>query len=65
MGLDDAVMIKDNHIAAAGSIGAGNHLHSAPDSYPLTIEVETETLDQVEEALAPATLSCWITCRST
>jgi len=26
-------------------------LHSAPDSYPLTIEVETETLDQVEEAL--------------
>lgn len=51
MGLDDAVMIKDNHIAAAGGIGAAiaRIRHHIP--YPLTIEVETETLDQVEEAL--------------
>ena len=51
MGLDDAVMIKDNHIVAAGSISAAiaRIRHQIP--YPLTIEVETETLDQVEEAL--------------
>lgn len=51
MGLDDAVMIKDNHIAASGGIGAAiaRIRHSIP--YPLTIEVETETLDQVQEAL--------------
>ena len=51
MGLDDAVMIKDNHIAAAGSIGAAITRIRCSVPYPLTIEVETETLDQVEEAL--------------
>jgi nicotinate-nucleotide pyrophosphorylase (carboxylating) len=52
MGLDDAVMIKDNHIAAAGSIGVAITCIRHQIPYPLTIEVETETLDQVEEALA-------------
>lgn len=51
VGLDDAVMIKDNHIAAAGGIGAAIALIRPQIPYPLTIEVETETLDQVEEAL--------------
>lgn len=51
MGLDDAVMIKDNHIAAAGSIGKAIAQIRQQIPYPLTIEVETETLDQVEEAL--------------
>lgn len=51
MGLDDAVMIKDNHIALAGGIGAAIALMQNQIPYPLTIEVETETLDQVEEAL--------------
>jgi nicotinate-nucleotide pyrophosphorylase (carboxylating) len=51
MGLDDAVMIKDNHIAAAGGIGAAIARIRQQIPYPLTIEVETETLDQVEEAL--------------
>ncbi|MCC5610195.1 carboxylating nicotinate-nucleotide diphosphorylase [Nostoc sp. CHAB 5834] len=51
MGLDDAVMIKDNHIAAAGGIGeAVTHIRSQIP-YPLTIEVETESLEQVKEAL--------------
>ena len=51
MGLDDGVMIKDNHIAAAGSIAAAiTHIRSRIP-YPLTIEVEAETLDQVTEAL--------------
>ncbi|WP_414566292.1 MULTISPECIES: carboxylating nicotinate-nucleotide diphosphorylase [unclassified Anabaena] len=51
MGLDDAVMIKDNHIAAAGGIGAAITCIREQIPYPLTIEVETETLKQVEEAL--------------
>lgn len=51
MGLDDAVMIKDNHIAAAGGIGEAITQIRSNIPYPLTIEVETETLEQVEEAL--------------
>lgn len=51
MGLDDAVMIKDNHIAAAGGISTAITQIRSKISYPLTIEVETETLEQVEEAL--------------
>ena len=52
MGLDDAVLIKDNHIAAAGGIGNAITQIRSRIPYPLTIEVETETLPQVQEALA-------------
>ncbi|HIK07617.1 MAG TPA: carboxylating nicotinate-nucleotide diphosphorylase [Trichormus sp. M33_DOE_039] len=51
MGLDDAVMIKDNHIAAAGGIGEAITRIRTKIPYPLTIEVETENLDQVKTAL--------------
>lgn len=51
MGLDDAVMIKDNHIAAAGGIAEAVTRIRSQIPYPLTIEVETETLEQVKEAL--------------
>ncbi len=51
MGLDDAVMIKDNHIAVAGGIGKAITQIRNQIPFPLTIEVETETLNQVEEAL--------------
>nr|WP_230967959.1 carboxylating nicotinate-nucleotide diphosphorylase [Nostoc sp. WHI] len=51
MGLDDAVMIKDNHIVAAGGIGEAVTCIRSQVSYPLTIEVETENLEQVKEAL--------------
>ncbi|MDJ1168650.1 carboxylating nicotinate-nucleotide diphosphorylase [Roseofilum sp. BLCC_M154] len=51
MGLDDAVMIKDNHIAVAGGIGEAIAQIRQRMPYPLTIEVETETLTQVQEAL--------------
>ncbi|WP_427161661.1 carboxylating nicotinate-nucleotide diphosphorylase [Aliinostoc sp. HNIBRCY26] len=51
MGLDDAVMIKDNHIAAAGGIAEAITRIRAKIPYPLTIEVETENLDQVKTAL--------------
>ncbi|AFY42851.1 carboxylating nicotinate-nucleotide diphosphorylase [Nostoc sp. PCC 7107] len=51
MGLDDAVMIKDNHIAAAGGIGEAITQIRSQIPYPSTIEVETETIEQVKEAL--------------
>ena len=51
MGLDDGVMIKDNHIKAAGSIEKAIKRISQSIPYPLTIEVETTTLEEVEEAL--------------
>jgi nicotinate-nucleotide pyrophosphorylase (carboxylating) len=51
MGLDDGVMIKDNHIAAAGGIGEAIAQIRSRIPYPLTIEVETENLEQVADAL--------------
>jgi nicotinate-nucleotide pyrophosphorylase (carboxylating) len=51
MSLGDAALIKDNHVAAAGSVTAAFEAVRAvaPD---LPIEVECDTLDQVAEALA-------------
>lgn len=51
LGLDDAIMIKDNHIVAAGNIGAAISRVRAMMPYPLSIEVETESLADVAEAL--------------
>ncbi len=51
MGLDDAVMIKDNHIQAAGGIEKAIALLRNNISYPLNIEVETTNLKEVAEAL--------------
>ncbi len=51
VGLDDAVMIKDNHIAAAGGIKLAIDSIRLSMPYPLTIEVETESLEQVQEAI--------------
>jgi nicotinate-nucleotide pyrophosphorylase (carboxylating) len=48
-GLDDAVLIKDNHLRAAGSIAAAVTLVRAATD--LSVEVECETLVQVGEAL--------------
>jgi len=52
LGLDDAVMIKDNHIAAAGGITAAVERARAAIPFTARVEVETEDRDQVEEALA-------------
>ena len=50
MGLYDGILIKENHIAAAGSIAAA--VARARDLHPATtVEVETEDLSQVEAAL--------------
>lgn len=50
-GLYDAVMIKDNHIKGAGGITAAVERARAAIPHTMTIEVETENLDQVQEAL--------------
>ena len=52
MGLDDAVMLKDNHIAAAGGIARAVAAARERIPYPLSVEVETESLEQVKESLA-------------
>lgn len=52
LGLDDAIMLKDNHIAAAGGVGAAITQVRRQIPYPLSVEVETETLEQVQAALA-------------
>jgi nicotinate-nucleotide pyrophosphorylase (carboxylating) len=51
LGLGDAVLIKDNHVAAAGSVGSA--LAAARAAAPdLPYEVEVDTLDQLDEVLA-------------
>lgn len=51
-GLYDAVMIKDNHIKGAGGIAQAVSRARANIPHTMTIEVETESLEQVKEALA-------------
>ena len=51
-GLFDAVLIKDNHIEAAGSISKAVDLVRERIGHMVKIEVETESLEQVKEALA-------------
>ncbi|XOQ15660.1 MAG: carboxylating nicotinate-nucleotide diphosphorylase [Shouchella clausii] len=51
-GLDDAVMLKENHIAACTSIAAAIEKARAYAGPMAKIEVETTTLDEVKEAVA-------------
>jgi nicotinate-nucleotide pyrophosphorylase (carboxylating) len=51
-GLFDGILIKDNHIVAAGGVAAAVHAARANAPHSLRIEVETETLEEVEAALA-------------
>ncbi|MBW1722666.1 MAG: carboxylating nicotinate-nucleotide diphosphorylase [Deltaproteobacteria bacterium] len=51
MGLYDGVLIKDNHIAAAGSIGRAVELARAGIPHTLKIEVEVEDLAGLKEAI--------------
>lgn len=50
MRLDDGVLIKDNHIAAAGGIGAAVRAAKAADT-GFEVQVEVDRIDQIEEAL--------------
>ena len=50
-GLDDAILIKDNHIAACGSISAALERAHAYAGHLRMVEIEIDTLSQLEEAL--------------
>ncbi len=49
--LSDGVLLKDNHIGAAGSITKAIQMAKAYAPFVRKIEIETETLEQVQEAL--------------
>ncbi|MGE0827836.1 MAG: carboxylating nicotinate-nucleotide diphosphorylase [Hyphomonadaceae bacterium] len=53
-GLDDAILIKDNHIAAAGSIDAAMTRAKAAAGHMMAIEIEVDSLAQLEEAVRHA-----------
>lgn len=51
-GLDDGILIKDNHVAACGSVAAAVERARSNAPHGLRVEVECDRLEQVEEALA-------------
>lgn len=51
-GLDDGILIKDNHIAAAGSVTEAVARALADAPHGLKVEVEVQDLDQLDEAVA-------------
>jgi nicotinate-nucleotide pyrophosphorylase (carboxylating) len=51
-GLFDGAMIKDNHVAAAGSVAAAVEMVRAGAAHLHALEVEVDTLEQLDEALA-------------
>ncbi len=53
-GLDDAILIKDNHIAIAGGIAQALRRARAAAGHLVKIEVEIDNLDQLKEALGEA-----------
>jgi nicotinate-nucleotide pyrophosphorylase (carboxylating) len=57
-GLDDAILIKDNHVAAAGGVAEALRRAKALAGHLTPIEVEIDSLDQLAEALpfAPAVI---------
>lgn len=50
-GLDDAILIKDNHIAVAGGVAEAVNAAKAYAGHLVKIEVEVDTLDQLKQAL--------------
>ena len=51
-GLDDAILIKDNHVAACGSVGEAVRRAKAFAGHLVKVEVEVDSLHQLHEALA-------------
>ncbi|MBP9234294.1 MAG: carboxylating nicotinate-nucleotide diphosphorylase [Hyphomonadaceae bacterium] len=51
LGLDDAILIKDNHIAAAGGVAAALKRARTAVGHLRAIEIEVDGLDQLREAL--------------
>lgn len=52
LGLDDAILIKDNHIALAGGIAVALKRAREAAGHMVKIEIEVDTLDQLKEVLA-------------
>jgi nicotinate-nucleotide pyrophosphorylase (carboxylating) len=50
-GLDDAILIKDNHVALAGGVGPALQRAREHAGHLVKIELEVDTLDQLAEAL--------------
>ncbi|MEI6573204.1 MAG: carboxylating nicotinate-nucleotide diphosphorylase [Alphaproteobacteria bacterium] len=50
-GLDDAILIKDNHIAVAGGVVPALHAAKAFAGHLVKIEIEVDTLDQLDEVI--------------
>jgi nicotinate-nucleotide pyrophosphorylase (carboxylating) len=50
-GLDDAILIKDNHVAACGSVGEAVRRAKAFAGHLMKVEVEVDSLDQLDEAM--------------
>lgn len=50
-GLFDAILIKDNHIAAAGGVAAALRAAQAESPNGIRIQIEVDTLDQLDQAL--------------
>jgi nicotinate-nucleotide pyrophosphorylase (carboxylating) len=50
-GLDDAILIKDNHVAACGGVGPALRRAKAAAGHLIKIEIEVDTLAQLDEAL--------------
>ena len=50
-GLDDAILIKDNHIAIAGGITQALEYAKANAGHMVKIEIEVDTLDQLDEVM--------------
>jgi nicotinate-nucleotide pyrophosphorylase (carboxylating) len=51
-GLDDAILIKDNHVAVCGGVGEAVRRAKAAGGHLMKVEVEVDGLDQLDEALA-------------
>ncbi|KQW82341.1 carboxylating nicotinate-nucleotide diphosphorylase [Brevundimonas sp. Root1279] len=51
-GLDDAILIKDNHVAVCGGVGEAVRRARAAVGHLMKVEVEVDGLDQLDEALA-------------
>ncbi|WP_332653591.1 carboxylating nicotinate-nucleotide diphosphorylase [Brevundimonas sp.] len=51
-GLDDAILIKDNHVAVCGGVGEAIRRARAVAGHLVKIEIEVDGLDQLDEALA-------------
>ena len=51
-GLDDAILIKDNHVAVCGGVGEAIRRARAAAGHLVKVEIEVDGLDQLDEALA-------------